>query len=321
MLRPSKIVLRNTYRPCVTLSNCYFCEMFSAFEISSLRRFFWIGLSLILGSCNSLWKDKSDENPIARVGESYLYKEDIAPFLTPGTSKEDSTALAINFINNWASKQLLLSKAKINLSEEKLTEFEALVSSYRTDLYTRAYKEALVQQGSDTLVTRSQLESFYEKEKENFKLKERLVKLRFVELPTQFLNKGTVIEKLKSFKKEDIRYLDSIGVQFKKLNFNDSIWVGVSRVIEEIPPITFENQSRYLKKSQFFELQDSLGVYLAKITEVLEVNDIAPLSHIESSIKQVLLNRRKLDYIRKLETEIIDEAIKEKEFEVYEQDN
>ncbi|MGS0524571.1 hypothetical protein ACU8V7_04560 [Zobellia nedashkovskayae] len=58
---------------------------------------------------------------------------------------------------------------------------------------------------------------------------------------------------------------------------------------------------------------------MAKVTDVLDVNDVAPLSFIEPTIKQVLLSRRKLDYLRKLETEIIDEAIKEKEFEVYEQ--
>ena len=59
---------------------------------------------------------------------------------------------------------------------------------------------------------------------------------------------------------------------------------------------------------------------MAKITGVLQVNDIAPLSFIEPTIKQVLLSRRKLDFLRKLETEIIDEAIKEKEFEVYDRD-
>ena len=275
---------------------------------------------LFLVSCNSLWKDNSEEDPIARVGESYLFKEEVAPFLTDGMTKEDSTSFVTDYINNWASKQLLLSKAKINLSEQRLAEFDALVNTYRTDLYTRAYKEALVQQGSDSVVSQSQMEHFYEKEKENFKLNEKIVSLRFIELPLQFLNKETVISKLKSFDEDDVRYLDSIGVQFKKLNFNDSIWVSASRVREEILPLTLKNQDRYLKKSQFFELQDSLGVYLTKITGVLEINDIAPLSYIEPSIKQVLLNRRRLDYIRKLETEIIDEAIKEKEFEVYVQD-
>ncbi len=275
---------------------------------------------LFLVSCNSLWKDSSGAGPIARVGESYLFIEEVAPFLTDGMTKEDSASFVNSYITNWASKELLLSKAKINLSEQRLSEFDALVNNYRTDLYTRAYKEALVQQGSDSIVSQTQMERFYEKEKENFRLKEKIVSLRFIELPLQFLNKETVISKLKSFKDDDVRYLDSIGVQFKKLNFNDSIWVSVSRVREEIPLLTLKNQDRYLKKSQFFELQDSLGVYLTKITGVLEINDIAPLSYVEPSIKQVLLNRRRLDYIRKLETEIIDEAIKEKEFEVYVQD-
>ena len=309
------------YITCLAGSICYFCGMFFKYKNSFFIRYSWMVLIFFTVSCNSLWKDISDKNPIARVGELYLYKEDIAPLLTDSMTKADSASFVTDYINNWASKQLLLSKAKINLSEEKLAEFDALVNNYRTDLYTRAYKEALVQQGSDSLVSQSQLESFYDKEKENFKLKEKLISLRFIHLPLQFMNKETVVDKLKGFKAEDIRYLDSIGVQFKKLNFNDSIWVRASRVREEIPPLTLENQDRYLKKSQFFELQDSLGVYLAKITGVLEVNDIAPLSYIEPSIRQVLLNRRKLDYIRKLETEIIDEAIKEKEFEVYEQDN
>jgi hypothetical protein len=96
--------------------------------------------------------------------------------------------------------------------------------------------------------------------------------------------------------------------------------VRASRVAAEIPPIGFENQDRYLKKSQFFELEDSIGVYLGKIEEVKDINEIAPLSFIAPTIKQVLLNRRKINYLRKLEIEIIDEAIKDKEFEVYTKD-
>ena len=56
---------------------------------------------------------------------------------------------------------------------------------------------------------------------------------------------------------------------------------------------------------------------MANINDVLSVNEIAPMAFIEPRIKQLILNRRKLDYIRRLETEIIDEATREKEFEVY----
>ena len=76
-------------------------------------------------------------------------------------SKDDNASFVANFINNWASKQLLLTKAKINLPDDKLAEFDALVANYRTDLYTRAYKEALIEQSKDYLVTKSQMQSFY----------------------------------------------------------------------------------------------------------------------------------------------------------------
>ena len=270
-----------------------------------------------LFSCNSFLKNDANEEPLARVGDTYLYWNEVVAVLGENITKQDSASMVTNYINNWATKQILLEKAKINLPDEKIAEFEQLVSNYRTDLYTRAYKEALVNQAKDTVISQGELSRFYEEEKENFKLKEKIIKLRFIELPLQFLNTKEVTESLKRFNQEDIKYLDSIGVQFKKLNFNDSLWVSASRVIEEIPPLNIDNEDRYLKKSQFFELQDSMGVYLTKINDVVDVNEIAPLSYIEPTIRQVLLNRRKLDYIRKLETEIIDEATKEKVFEVY----
>lgn len=275
-------------------------------------------LSIVVFSCSNLFKKEVKKNPIARVGTSYLYQEDLTPFITENMSKGDSVSFATNYINNWASKQLLLSKAKINLSEDKLAQYNVLVDDYRTDLYTRAYKEALVSQASDSLITNNQLETFYEQGKENFKLKERIARIRFVALPKSFLNKEEVSKRLKSFKVDDVRYLDSIGVQFNKLNFNDSIWVRYTRIFEEIPPITVDNANKYLKNSQFFELEDSIGVYLGKIEETKDINDIAPLSFIKPTIEQVLLSRRKIDYLRKLETELLDEAIKDKEFEVFE---
>lgn len=273
------------------------------------------GLLFLVG-CDSVWKKKAPE-ALARVGDKYLYYKEIASVMRPNLSKEDSTAFVTEYINTWASKQLLLEKAKINLPEEELSEYEALVADYRTDLYTRAYKDALVQQGNDSMVTRSQLEAFYEAEKENFRLNEKLVKLRFVALPKDFLNKVEVAERLKNFGQKDQQVLDSIGVQFKKKSFNDSIWITASQIIEEIPPLNHDNVDKQLRKSEFLNLEDDNGIYMAKILDVRDAKDVAPLSFIEPTIEQVLLNRRRLDFIRKLETDVIDEAIQDKEFEVY----
>ncbi|WP_372974865.1 hypothetical protein [Muriicola sp.] len=146
-------------------------------------------LFLILTSCEGLFKRVPENAPLARVGDAYLYREDIQPLLNNTINQQDSASLVTNYINNWAVKQLLYEKAQINLTEEQIEEFERLVSNYRVDLYTRAYKEALVLRGEDTTVTETQLRQFYEMEKENFLLKEKVVQLRFVQLPKQFLNK------------------------------------------------------------------------------------------------------------------------------------
>ncbi len=315
----TKNLLIKRLNTCLAQANSYFCPMFF-FKLISIKdpKGIWIvSLFVLLASCEAYINRNGNDEPIARVGDTYLYWDEVALSLTDNLKNEDSASLVTNYINQWATRQILLEKAKINLTEEKLSEFEHMVSEYRTDLYTRAYKEALVNQTNDTLITEEDLKSFYEAEKENFKLKEKIVQLRFVQLPLQFINKPQVIERLDRFEEADIVYLDSIGVQFKKLNFNDSLWVSAARVIEEIPPLTPQNEAQYLKKSQFFELEDAMGVYLTKVIDVLEANEIAPYPYVKSGISQVLLNRRKLEYLRKLETEIIDEATQNKEFEVF----
>jgi hypothetical protein len=50
---------------------------------------------------------------------------------------------------------------------------------------------------------------------------------------------------------------------------------------------------------------------------VLEVNDIAPLSYVKPSLEQILKIRKKQEFLKQIERDIIDEAIKNKELEIY----
>jgi len=93
--------------------------------------------------------------------------------------------------------------------------------------------------------------------------------------------------------------------------------VQVTTVTDKIPVLQNDKAQQLLKKSNFIELQDSLGVYLVQIKDVLLRNEIAPLSYIKPTIEAVILNKRKLEIIKNLEKDILQDAIKTKNFETY----
>lgn len=94
------------------------------------------------------FKPTDDREPVARVGENYLYHEDIEDLVVESISPEDSAQIVSSYINRWATQQLLLDGAELNLSEDKQADFDRLVQQYKNDLYTKAYLDALVKKVS-----------------------------------------------------------------------------------------------------------------------------------------------------------------------------
>ncbi|MFI1743046.1 peptidyl-prolyl cis-trans isomerase [Thalassobellus sediminis] len=273
-------------------------------------------LLIIVTSCEFLKKTDGGV-PVARVNNVYLYQEDIKDLVPEGTVSQDSTLLVQNFINKWATQQLFLDGALLNLSEEKQQTFNKLVDQYKNDLYTKAYLDALVRRSIDTIVNIQEVEDYYNGNKEAFKLNEELIKFRYIHVDENIIDFKNIEEKFKSFNEEDKKELDSISIQFKSYSLNDSIWIRINQVIDKIPALNAENKNQLLKKSNFVQLKDSLGVYLMQINDVLLRNDTAPLEYVKPTIDQIVINKRKLELIRKLEKDITKDAVKNKQFEIY----
>ncbi|MBR9915643.1 MAG: peptidyl-prolyl cis-trans isomerase [Algicola sp.] len=271
---------------------------------------------LTLVSCD-FFKQTDDRVPVARVGENYLFQEDIEELVQEGTPADDSTQIVSSFIQRWATQQLLLAGAERNLPEEKQADFNKLVSQYKNDLYTKAYLEALVKKSIDTSVNQAEALEVYKANQETFKLNEELVKFRYITIPQNAINEAEIKERFRRFDAEDKVYLDSISVQFKSYSLNDSIWVKASQITERISVLNSENKKELLKKSNFVQLKDSLDLYLMQIKDVLSQNDLAPLEYVKPTIQQIVINKRKLELIKQLEKDITKDAIKNKQFEIY----
>lgn len=274
-------------------------------------------LVLTVSSCTFFFKESDDRIKVARVNDSYLYYDDIKDLVSKDATKEDSILVVQNYINRWATQQLFVDGAMLNLSESQQESFNKLVTQYKNDLYTKAYIEALVKRTIDTTITDDEAKEFYEANKEIFKLNEELIKFRYVHVVENMIDFKNIEKKFKRYNPDDKKELDSISVQFKSYSLNDTIWIKVSQVIDKIPIMTTENKNELLKKSNFVQLKDSLGVYLMQINDVLLRSETAPLEYVKPTIEQIVINKRKLELIKELEKDITKDAIKNKQFEIY----
>lgn len=271
---------------------------------------------LCLSSCD-FFKPAPPRNPVARVNDNFLNSEDLIGVVPEGATKDDSIVLVNNYINKWALQLLLLSGAERNLPEKAQQEFNKLVEQYKSDLYSKAYLDALVKQNIDDNINPDELIEVYERNKESFKLNEELLKLRYVKIAKNTNNTKEITTRFKSFTTEDINYLDSISVQFKSYSLNDSIWIRYSQLIEKVPITGSLNKVQLLKKTNFIQLADSLDLYLVHVNEVLFPNDYAPLEYVLPTVNQIVVNRRKLELIKQLEKDIIQDANRNKKFQIY----
>ncbi|MDC0629006.1 MAG: peptidyl-prolyl cis-trans isomerase [Flavobacteriaceae bacterium] len=273
-------------------------------------------LLLTIQSCN-LRSDTQEQVPLARVNDAFLYESDIDFSFVEGQSEMDSIIYVQNIINNWATTQLLIDGAVLNLKKDTQTEFEQLVQQYKSDLYTSAYVEALVNKNLDTLISDQELDDVYNNNTQLFVLKEDLLKMRYVNVNSKLSNLDEVKKRFKRFNAEDKVVLDSIAIQFNSFYLKDSIWIKSEQVISKIKPLQLGFNKVLLKKPNFIQLKDSLGLYLMQVNEVLKRGSQAPKQYVLPTLKQIVINKRKLKLIKQLKSDIVNDAIKNKNFEIY----
>jgi hypothetical protein len=273
-------------------------------------------LFLSLSSCNLLNKEQKPES-VARVGDHYLYKSDLLNLVPEGTSKADSILMVHNYIDRWATQKLLIEAAERNLSESKQNEYDDLIKQYKVDLYTKAYLEEMVKQKVDTIVSEDELKKYYNEHKDNFKSSGTLVRLRYINIDKDNPRLGTIRDKFFNFNKKDKKFWDTYSLQFKNFAFNDSVWVGIEQVYSKLPVVNPINRDEIIRIGKQMQILDNQDLYLIKVTDVIDEKQASPFSYIKPTLKEVIINQRKLELIKKIEKEITDDAIKNKDYELY----
>ena len=271
-----------------------------------------------LASC-SFFNKKKQGDAVAQAYDKYLYRSDIRGIVPPGTPANDSIELVQRFIDNWIRRQVVLNQAESNLSPEQ-KDFTEQLEAYRNSLIVYGYESELIRQKLDTVVSQQQMQEFYEQNPQNFQLRENIVRVSYVKIPQASASlapakKATQL--LKSGRALDIDLLDELCQSSMLVcRLDDENWISFNDLQREIP-ITIDNQDNFLQNRSFFETSDSLYLYVVRIIDCKMKESLSPLSFETENIRNIIINRRKLELINQMEQEVFQKALENKDFRIF----
>ncbi len=287
--------------------------MFGSNYAKNIKSKVWFSAMLLFAGCQYFQKTV-DKTPVAKIYDTYLYLEDINPVIYKGKSPEDSTNAIHQYMEDWAYRTLLLKQAERNVDTLKINH---LVAQYRRDLLTGTYKARLLQKYIDTVVPEDTLQAYYQKYRQYFKSKDVLIKPKF--LVTQ-KNHPKISKFKKWFFSEKSEYYDSLiknTNSFSAYNLTADKWYVMPEFKKELPVFKHMNDKYILKKSKKFVLSDTLSLYLVFVKDVVQQNQIMPLSLVKNDLKQLILSKRKQAALSRMENDIKQEAISNKIFKIF----
>jgi hypothetical protein len=281
----------------------------------SVKKNIYFLVVLLAFSCNSNDMHKG-RIPIVKVGESFLYKEDIITVLPEEYTSEDSTIKVNSFIDIWVKKQLMVQIAEKYLSDEQ-DDIDAKIEDYKNSLLIHKYKQKFIEQKLDTNITTEEIEEYYLLHSTDFKLTKPVIKGTFVKLLKTDDNSSSVkFWCLSSSPKDSLKLLEYCLENATTYQDFEGEWVYLSNIITD-NPIIINNEAEFLQRRDFIDAEDETFYYFLKIKEYKLINEISPLVFVTDNIKTILLNKREKLMIEELETTIYQNALNDGNLEYF----
>ena len=257
------------------------------------------------------------DKPVARVYNKFLYPKDLEGVIGKNMSYQDSAKRANNYVKNWFKKQLIITQAESELALDQ-SEIERKILDYRYAIIAHEFKKDYVNSNLDTVITSDEIAQYYEGKKDNFILKQNIFKGKFVKLPLKSPKMGRFRKLFRSETAEDKEELRSYCVQFA-LNYSleEDAWLNFEEIIINSPLMSISNKVNFLRNNKNYESRDENGIYFLKINDYKISDEISPMEFVEDQIRNIILHKRKVDLINKLEDDIYNKANESNEIEIF----
>lgn len=281
------------------------------------RTIIYISVVFVFTACVSSG-DTSDK-PLARVGDKTLMLSDVQAIIPADIKGDDSIMLVEDYIKKWIISELVVAKAEENLSAS-MKNFTKEIEDYRNSMLTYRYKKQLMLEQLDTAVTQKEIQEYYELNKKNHVLNHPIAKGVFMKMPLETAELEIVPPFCNHIDSIHPREIKEFCTKYTVVSdiFVDK-WVELEYLKNKIPP-EFVNEKRSVKKNYKLEVRDDDYYYFLRIFDFLPANEIAPVEYIAERIKSLIINKRRVDFLRNIEEEIYKEGIKYSKFKLYDYD-
>jgi hypothetical protein len=272
-----------------------------------------------LFACNI---SKKNEDPakkrVARAFDAYLYQSDVEGIVPKGTKPADSLKILNEYLTRWMQQQVIVHQALNNLDAKQI-DFSRQMEDYKNSLIIYAYEKELIAEKLDTTIAEHDIEDYYDQNKNDFELKNDIVKIIYVKVP----KKAPKQDKLKGWiSSSDIKDKEKLAAFCNQSASNyfldDNVWLMFDDVLKEIPIQTY-NQDIFLQNNnnRIVQIADTDYVYYLNIKGYMVKNSISPLSFEKENIKKILLNKRKMDLVEKMKLNSFEQAQVHNDVELY----
>jgi len=186
-----------------------------------------------------------------------------------------------------------------------------LVENYKRSLVIYQYQEQLINEKVIKKIDEEDLYNYYNNNKEKFKLDQYLIKGVFLKVPVEAPDIEAIRDNYKSVSSPAAReklekYSNRNGATFDY--FLDK-WVSFDEVKNNWPAASRNTLVLRNGGRNDFEQQDEVFHYFLNVTEFLSPGDLAPFEYAKPVVQEMLVNQRKIDFLKKSEDDIYQRAI------------
>jgi hypothetical protein len=261
-----------------------------------------------------------NDEVVAQVGEKKLFQSDLSQILPSDLGEQDSSLMADEYVRKWVKQELLIQKANENLTPEQ-KNLDKEIEEYRNSLIIYKYKNELMNQQMDTLVTARQIEQYYNANHDNFQLNNNIVKAIFIKIPNDVANPKLLKELVDNNSAEGVNGLREYCIQYAKgFDFFNDNWVNFEIVKKNIPG-DINDEKQFLARNNQIELKDSNYYYLVSIQDYKLQNELAPIEYVKDNIKNLIINKRKIEFLKQVEENVYKEGVRQNKFKIYKEQN